>query len=42
MAKIGIKLKQRAVMEILFAEGEKLTCIRERLLLVCGEVTTVH
>jgi hypothetical protein len=26
MAKIGIKFKQRAVMEILIAEGERLIC----------------
>jgi len=42
MAKIGIKLKQRAVMKILIAEGEKRTCIHERLLVVYGEVTSVH
>jgi hypothetical protein len=42
MTKIGIKLKQRAVMEILIAEGEKRTCIHERLLAVYGKVTTVY
>jgi hypothetical protein len=31
-----------AVMEILIAEGEKLACIREHLLVVDGEITTVH
>ena len=29
-------------MEMLIAEGEKLTCIRECLLVVCGVVTGVH
>jgi hypothetical protein len=37
MADIDMQLKQGTLIEFLFAEGEKLTCIYECLLRVYGE-----